>query len=188
MNRVDVDEFEQRYAQDEDPWGFASLHYEQRKYAITMASLPRARYRRCFEPGCSIGVLTERLTEVVDEVVALDVSPSAIERARARLAGVRNARLHVGVLPEAWPQGQFDLVVLSEFGYYWDADGLRDLVERARSSLEVLGHLVAVHWLGESEDHLLHGWEVHDVIRAALGRPIVHHADEEFVLDVWLRS
>ena len=49
--------FDEMYRDVEDPWNFETSHYEQRKYAITVASLPRSRYRSAYEPGCSIGVL-----------------------------------------------------------------------------------------------------------------------------------
>jgi Nodulation protein S (NodS) len=53
--------FEGMYSGDPDPWDFEGSPYEQRKYSLTMASLPRPRYRFAFEPGCSIGVLTSML-------------------------------------------------------------------------------------------------------------------------------
>jgi hypothetical protein len=52
------DYFDRMYADSQDPWDFAGRWYEQRKRALTMASLPRARFRRAFEPGCSIGQLS----------------------------------------------------------------------------------------------------------------------------------
>lgn len=54
--------FEAMYAGAVDPWDLAGRWYEQRKYALTLASLPRPRYRAAFEPGCSVGVLTARST------------------------------------------------------------------------------------------------------------------------------
>ena len=56
--------FDRKYAFDPDPWGFATSAYEADKYRATLAALPRARYRRALEVGCSIGVLTERLAEL----------------------------------------------------------------------------------------------------------------------------
>ena len=49
--------FEEMYRDSDDPWEFGTSPYEQRKYAVTVASLPRSRYRSAYEPGCSIGVL-----------------------------------------------------------------------------------------------------------------------------------
>ena len=53
--------FDSMYEADADPWNFATSEYERRKYSLTVASLPRARYHHAFEPGCSIGVLSEQL-------------------------------------------------------------------------------------------------------------------------------
>ena len=60
------------------PWGFADRWYEQRKYALTVASLPRPRYRRAFEIGCSVGVLTALLGERCGELLAVDVAAAAV--------------------------------------------------------------------------------------------------------------
>ena len=166
---VPVEDFERRYAAIRDPWQFASSPYEQRRYDIIAACLPRARFKRCFEPGCSIGELTRRLVERCDDVVAWDASPSAVDEARRRCG---SRVVDGGGVPGDWPQGTFDLVVLSELGYYFEVAELCGLVERAVASLVPEGVLLAVHWLGESEDHVLHGDVVHAVIaRRARARP-----------------
>ena len=46
--------FDAMYQGAADPWGFEDRWYEQRKYAVSLALLPAARYRRAFEPGCSL--------------------------------------------------------------------------------------------------------------------------------------
>lgn len=185
--RVDLDAFERMYAANDDPWNFADAQAEQRRYAITVASLPWPRYRRCFEPGCSIGALTERLAAVADQVVAQDASPTATRHAAARVAEHANVEVRVGAIPEVWPDGAFDLVVFSDIGYYWDVDELEVIAARLRASTEPGGHLIGVHWLGESADHLLAGAVVHDVLNATFGSAIVHHVDTTFLLDVWTR-
>ena len=55
--------FDEVYERSADPWRLATEWYEKRKYLMTVASLPRERYRRGFEPACSVGVLTEMLAE-----------------------------------------------------------------------------------------------------------------------------
>jgi len=186
--RVDLKGFEEMYRRDEDPWDFVSSPYEQRKYDVTIASLPRRDYRRCFEPGCSIGALTERLARVADEVVAMDAAPTAIDVASRRLSDVEGVSASVGTLPEQWPAGEFDLIVFSEIGYYWDEVSWADIVSMAASRLAEGGHLLGVHWIGHSLDHVLNGRIVHQVMRALLGEPVVEHRDQQFVLDVWQPS
>ena len=81
------------YAGAEDPWGFRSRWYEQRKRDVTLAALTRPRYRRAFEPGCSIGVLTAALAERCDEVVAADVDAARRPPPGPRLAGHAHVRV-----------------------------------------------------------------------------------------------
>jgi SAM-dependent methyltransferase len=183
--RVDLDQFEDVYSRNRDPWSFATSGYEQRKYDLTVASLPRRRYRRCFEPGCSIGELTTRLARRADDVVASDASVTAVRTATDRLRVFPNVVVSNDSIPSQWPSGSFDLIVWSELGYYWDATELLTVVEHAQSLLTTDGHFLAVHWLGHSDDHLLNGAEVHAVIADSFGDPIVHHIEKEFVLDVW---
>jgi hypothetical protein len=46
--------FDTMHAASSDPWQLDTRWYEQRKYAITLSVPPRRRYRRAFEPGCSV--------------------------------------------------------------------------------------------------------------------------------------
>ena len=55
---------------------------------VTVASLPLERYRRCYEPGCSVGLLTRLLAARCDEVLATDAIESAVLQAREVVAGL----------------------------------------------------------------------------------------------------
>lgn len=189
MRQVPVETFEEAYRRDADPWNFATDAVEQRRYHITIAALPpRARYRRAFEPACSIGELTRRLALRCDTVVAWDCSPTALAEARHRCRGLDGVELSEATVPEQWPDGSFDLVVLSEVGYYFSADRLGEVRDRTVGSLDPGGALVAVHWLGHSDDHILHGDEVHDVLLTGDGlRHGGAYRDRTFRLDWWER-
>ncbi|MDQ6839986.1 MAG: nodulation S family protein [Actinomycetota bacterium] len=177
--------FEELYGSDGDPWDFATSSYEARKYAITLASLPDDRYRRAFEPGCSIGVLTVGLAARCDAVVAVDHMDAAVAAARARTASVSGVTVERRTIPEEWPEGPFDLVVLSEVAYYFDGDGLRRLLDVATQSMGEAAVVVAVHWRGAT-DYPLSGDQAHAVIAGTAGfDEVVHHLEDRFVLDVW---
>lgn len=177
--------FEGLYRRDEDPWDFATSAYEARKYAITLASLPAGRYRRAFEPGCSIGVLTEGLTLRCDSLLAVDHMDEAVGAAKARMMGQSGVTVERRTVPEEWPEGPFDLLVLSEVAYYFDADGLRRLLAVATASLEAEAVVVAVHWRGVT-DYPLTGDEAHAIMASTPGLDgVVHHLEEAFALDVW---
>jgi SAM-dependent methyltransferase len=179
--------FDEMYESDSDPWDFEGSAYERRKYMVTVASLPRPRYRSVFEPGCSIGVLTEMLAARSDRLLATDVVPVALGRARNRLADVRHVTLEQRAIPEDWPQGMFDLVVLSEIAYYFDAPDLRRVIGLVMRATDVGAQVLGVHWRGTT-DYPLRGDRVHEIIGATPGlERVVHHVETDFVLDVWER-
>ncbi len=179
--------FEDLFRKDPDPWGLATRWYERRKYAITVASLPRERYRRAFEPACAIGVLTESLARRCDRLIASDTSQTAVENARRRLAGQHHVEVDVMEVPRQWPEGRFDLIVLSEFVFFLDDHDLASLLDRTVASLDDDGHVIAVHYLPAGRI-VQTADEVHDALGAhpALVRT-VNHREPEFLLDVFVR-
>ncbi|MDQ1394352.1 MAG: hypothetical protein QOF30_3329 [Acidimicrobiaceae bacterium] len=188
MSSIPIEHFEQRYAADADPWGFSSRWYEARKYALTLASLPHRHYRRAFEPGCSIGVLTADLATRCDYLLAADGVDAALDQARRRVAGQPNVDVAKLLLPQEWPDGPWDLVVLSELGYYFDATDLGRLLDRAAETTVAGATLVAVHWRGET-DYPLSGDGVHRAIGAHPG--FEHrggYCEVQFRLDVYDRG
>jgi SAM-dependent methyltransferase len=181
--------FEQLYRATPDPWSFAHSPYELNRYEVILRSLRRANYQRAFEPGCSVGVLTEKLAERCDRIVATDVAPSALEQARRRCESLPHVEFELRGVDDFIPPGRFDLIVFSEIGYYFPVARLRSLAAGLADALEPHGELLAVHWLGHSDDHVLHGHEVHATLEQSL--PLTHwltaHHDG-FRLDGWLRN
>ena len=177
--------FAAMYAGAEDPWGFRSRWYEQRKREVTLAALTRPRYRRAFEPGCSIGVLTAALADRCDEVVAADVNECAVSTARSELARHGHVRVERLSVPQEWPDGMFDLVVISEVAYYLARPELEQLLDCAVGSLAPRGTLLACHWRHPVPDYPATGDDVHQRL---LARPelsqAVSHVEEDFRLDL----
>jgi cyclopropane fatty-acyl-phospholipid synthase-like methyltransferase len=143
--------FDSLYAAKQDPWNFAASAYEKAKYDRTLAALPREHYRHGLEVGCSIGVLTARLAQRCDRLVAVDVADQALDQARARCRECPNVMFLKHQVPTDWPQGRFDLVLLSEVVYYLDAADVRRLAQRVNTSLEPGGTVLLVHWTGTTE-------------------------------------
>lgn len=185
---MDRSYFDEIYRTGPDPWRFESSWYEERKYALTMASLPNRRYRSAFEPGCSVGVLTSLLGERCDRLLATDIVPSVLDRARDHCHTLAGVRVEERAIPEDWPAGPFDLVVLSEIAYYFDEPTLARLVSDVVRTTTRGATIVGVHWRGPT-NYPLKGDVAHEVIdaREELER-IVHHVEPAFILDVWRRD
>jgi SAM-dependent methyltransferase len=178
--------FEQRYREQPDPWHFATSAYERTRYERTLAALSGSRYDFGFEPGCSIGELTAHLAPLCDRLFAIDVSSTAVARARKRCDSYPNVRIECADVRDVSLETRPDLIVLSEMGYYFDSQTLAELALRLGTALHEGGTLIAVHWLGDSTDHLLHGDEVHAALLQTL--PLRHDLSERhdgFRLDRW---
>ena len=98
--------------------------------------------------GCSIGLLTRLLAARADRVLAMDIAAAALQQAHAHVPD--HVHLRQGAVPADWPSGRFDLVVLSELGYYLDEKDCQQLASLAATSA---GDLVAVHWRHPVEDY-----------------------------------
>jgi SAM-dependent methyltransferase len=148
---IDADYFEGLYRADPDPWGFATSAYEQAKYDATIAALGTERAHEALEVGCAIGVLTARLAAVCDRLLAVDVSDTALEAARARCGALTNVDFKRISLPAQAPTGLFDLIVLSEVVYYWDDGDLARMGDLLRRQVRDGGRVLLVHWTGETD-------------------------------------
>lgn len=177
--------FERMYAASPDPWDFAGRWYEERKRAITVASLPRRRFRRAFEPGCSIGLLSAQLGQRCDELLASDVSSAAVRVARDRLSNQHGVHVDQRQMPRDWPDGRFDLVVLSEIVYYCNEADAVDIGLSTAGSLTADGVVVVCHWLHPVADYPLSGVMAHRIVREASGLEVqVRHEEADFLLEV----
>lgn len=155
-----------------DPWGVDVRLYERRKRALTLAMLPRDRFARGLELGCSTGALAGELAGRCDALVALDSSAAAVEAARRRLAPFgTDVEVRLAGLPADWPEGPFDLIVVSEVGYFFSPRDLDQLIERIRGSLTPDGVLLLCHWRHPVVGWVLDGAQVHAVFEKAELRP-----------------
>jgi hypothetical protein len=180
-----ADYFARMYAGSDDPWGFRTRWYEERKRAVTLAALDRPRYRRGFEPGCSIGVLTAALAERCDVLLASDVDATAVDAARSAVEAHPHVVVERRSVPDDWPDGTFDLVVVSEVGYYLDEQALGILVDRVTTSLESGGAVLLCHWRHRVDDYPLTGDAVHAAFREHAGlTAAVRHEEEDFLIDL----
>ena len=151
VSSVDPRHFNAIYAKMADPWSYVGGEYETHRYDTIISHLPQARFRRGFELGCSIGVLTERLGSFCDAMLGGDCSAAAVAAARLRTQAAGNIAVEVMRAPDEMPEGHFDLIVLSEVLYFFcDAD-LERIAAFVSERLESSGTCILVNYLGDTE-------------------------------------
>jgi predicted TPR repeat methyltransferase len=170
--------FAKIYETNADPWQFETSPYEREKYLASLTALPLDRYRQGFEIGGSIGVLTRLLANRCDRLLSVDVSPVAQRRAQTRCSDQTHVEFGIMQFPRETPTQTFDLIVLSEVGYYLCERDLLIARDWTVNFLQPGGHLLLVHWTPFVEDYPLTGDEVHDCFLEATPTPLsrVYHA------------
>ena len=177
----------QEIYQQADPFRYRSRWYEERKRALTLACLPRRRYENAWELGCSNGVLTAELATRCDKLLATDISDDALAQASPSTRDYPQVVLQRATHPQDWPDGVFDLIVVSEVGYYLDTAALALLGQKLHSSLADGGLLLACHWNHPFDEARSYAHEVHQAVRAHLPEVFSYH-DDDFLLEGWSTS
>ncbi|MGH3582361.1 MAG: bifunctional PIG-L family deacetylase/class I SAM-dependent methyltransferase [Mycobacterium sp.] len=169
----------------DDPWHLDDFAYERRRFAVVLACLGRDRYADILEVGCATGQLTEMLAARADEVVAMDASPRALAVARTRSDRVRWI---LGAAPADLPSTPFDVVILSEIGYFLDGEELLGTLRAARRLVREHGEIVLAHWRGPVTDTPLDGAAVHAQAAALFDLPLrARYEDADLLVEVWGR-
>ncbi|GJD31080.1 Ubiquinone biosynthesis O-methyltransferase, mitochondrial [Methylobacterium adhaesivum] len=178
--------FDGIYAGNPDPWGFTTSAYEGAKYDATLAALSEPTYAEALEVGCSIGVLTRRLAERCTRLLALDVAETALAAARARCAETSNVSFLRAAVPEQWPPGRFDLIVLSEVLYFFTKADLDRLAGHMVRAVKPGAEVILVHWTGETDYPSSGDEAVEALIAGTAGTLAPHHHTraEKYRLDV----
>jgi predicted TPR repeat methyltransferase len=147
-----------------DFWDIETSEYERERCSHLLRMIDGKRYGRVLEIGCGAGYLTRRLAPLAEQLVALDISQAAIDRARARGGGTAAVDFRVANIMDYKPRadGPWDLVVFSDtmcylgwlypfFDVAWVAV---QLFEATRDG----GQLLLANSMGEGDDWLLRPW------------------------------
>ncbi|RKG94838.1 methyltransferase domain-containing protein [Corallococcus sp. CA053C] len=174
----------------DDPWRFDALGCVRSRDTVTLDALPRARYRSALEIGGGIGGLTEKLQARCEALLSVDVSPRDQARAIHRCRHLPHVRFQLMSVPDDYPGATFDLTLLSERACYWSPLELQRAQQRILEHLEPGGHLLLVHWTGQTRDMRLNGHDVHDAFHRLTRRGLRHLRGEmegTYRLDVFER-
>jgi len=147
-----------------DHWEFDSSAFEQARYARLMALLAGRRYAHVLELGCGSGSFTQHLVGLAGHVVALDISPTAIARARAQWAGPATVDFRQANIMEydLQAEGPWDLVVISDtmcyLGWLYSFFDVSWFASQIFAATRVGGYCLFANCMGEFGDMLMLPW------------------------------
>jgi len=157
-----------------DHWDFDTSDYEKDRLTSLITMLQGRRYPRVLEIGCGSGHFTRLLADVADQILALDIAPAAIERARASYGGPATVDFRVAnvMTYKPGPDGPWDLVVMTEtvcyLGWLYPFFDVAWLAAEIFTATRAGGRLLLANTLGEVNDALLLPWIIrtyHDLFR-----------------------
>lgn len=138
-------------ARDETGRFYAVVESSQRHYWDLVEG--RSRDADCVEYGCATGTDTIRVAATARAVTGLDVSPVAIDRARARTAHLPNASFEVvGAEGLPFENASFDLAFGNSVLHHLDLEpAIREMARVLRPGgsavfSEPLGHNELINW------------------------------------------
>lgn len=83
-----VGEFEQMYRDFDEPWEQSTREQGAFEKLVALELIRRNGYRRVMELGCGYGDFTVKLSQVSESVLGIDVSETAINKAKERHPGL----------------------------------------------------------------------------------------------------
>ena len=114
--------FDRLYSDNIDPWGFEvpQFSYQRRKYQTIVSLIPNRHYDNALDLGCGVGLLTQQLAGLADQVLGLDVSNVAIQDARLRVKDMSNVAFEQADVLNLSSEldGCFDLLIVADVLYY----------------------------------------------------------------------
>jgi SAM-dependent methyltransferase len=147
--------FDDMYRNCEDPHG-QSTEVQRIDYQIVLAVLDRAAgalasapaptTTRILDVGCGIGYFTSHVKRAFPEatVSGCDISPAAIEKARARAPECRFVTADL-LRPESLPREEYDILLTMHVLCYFTEQEIRGVIANLRGLLAPGGFLLAGH-------------------------------------------
>jgi len=138
--------FERKFRQQTDPWKYNSPEGGERlRRALEILDRARGekRFPQALEIGCAEGTFTAMLASRCDSLLAVDISPTALDRARTRCNAVSHVRFAEWDLRRDTPTDVFDLVVVMDvLTYFARLSALREARDKLVAAARPGGYLL----------------------------------------------
>src|SRR5258708_2379563 len=109
---------EKEFTQRQDPWGYEKSEYERQRFEKLLLLVQSVPHKRVLEIGCAEGHFTQMLGTICQDITALDLSRTALSRAKPRVP--KATFIHTTISEMQNFTKPFDLIICSEILCYVD--------------------------------------------------------------------
>ncbi len=128
-----------------DPWDYKST-YETEKYELTLACLRQFNCGKVLEIACAEGIFTDMCAPHVHEILAVDISPTALIRAKERNSDNSNVQFRTLNVSDDEIPGSWDIILCTEMMYYLgDKEKLFEYFGKVKHALSDDGVFIQSH-------------------------------------------
>jgi SAM-dependent methyltransferase len=155
-----ADHFEKIFAGMEDPWSYQSDH-QQERIQLLLEQLPH-NLQCALEAGCAEGTFTFLAAKRIQKLIALDLSLTALKRARSKCSSAANVHFVQGDLLHLPFQHGFNAIICAGVLGYLPEKNLFTHVMQHLVNLLVPGGLLIVENRWMTSDGTLSGKSIHN--------------------------
>lgn len=135
------------FVESVDPWSYETNAEEQERFALQTSLIDQYRGTRLFpaalEIGCAEGLFTEIIADRSESLLVLDLSPTAMSRAKARRSWPRSVHFEAFDLRKNPIPGKYDLIVVAGvLEYFTRRRTLVDVRKKLATALNEGGYLL----------------------------------------------
>lgn len=139
--------------QKEDPYQSEHNNFEQFKLGSILNEIKDRKYNNALEIGCGEGFLTVQLLKCCNQIIGIDISPTAIQRAQQRYKKEGIIFKCMNII-NFQPNNLFDLIVAVDICYYLAQEHswkhIQEELSKWANLLHPKGQIVLAHGFNES--------------------------------------
>jgi len=146
INRVNYKIIFEDFYKKEDPWNVRNSYREQYRFFRSYNLIKKNKYNIILDVGCGEGYFPNILKRIGEEVIAVDISSTAINRARARFSN--EIKFICGDIRDLkFRNDSFDLICCLEMLYYVPRGDIKKIFNLFFTFLKDNGHLLVSSYI-----------------------------------------
>lgn len=169
MKPIDLDGFDRKFADNDDPWATFSDRDEARKRRAILRGIGAGPVGRVLELAAGNGSNSVALARLALRLDATEGTKRGTDLVRGAVGEAPRVRVRQVVLPAPFPAPVYDAAVVAEVLYYLSPTDMAQVARNVAAHLRPGGRLVLAQHRVDYPDFVQHAHGIHERFLAASG-------------------